>query len=142
MKGLLHELIENFATYTLILAGAAATFVLFYGRDRLPEWIRSLRAGSWRTASDSIETADVTTVRGTGPSGLRKVELTKASLGYSHQIDGAFYSGYFSKAFTDEQAAWDFADKWKGRDVMIRYNPARPDVSVLRMEDQLGGEAF
>lgn len=142
MRNLLRNLIENFATYTLVLAGAAASFILFYGRDRLPEWLRSLRAGSWRTISASVETADVTVLRGGARRGVNGVELAKVSLGYSYQVDGAFYSGHFFKAFNDEQVAWDFVDTWKDRSVMIRYNPDKPEVSVLRMRDQTGGGTF
>jgi|GEM_PF-3194259 len=139
MQDPFHEMIERIATYAALLAGLAAVFAFLFGRDRLPEWIRSLRAESWRTASGSVETTDVAAVRWHGRSGFGGVELAKASLGYSYQVDGIFHSGYYSKAFIDEQAAWDWAGKWKGRCVMIRYNPEKPEVSVLRMQDQMGG---
>jgi uncharacterized protein DUF3592 len=136
--GLFYDSIGDLAPYALILAGAATSYFLFYGRDRIPEWFRSLRAGSWRVVSGSVETAEVTAFHGRSPSGLSSAEMARVSLGYSYQVDGEFYSGYFFTSFKDEQEAWNFADRWKGKSVVIRYNPAKPDVSVLRMQEQTG----
>ena len=123
----------------VLLSFLLAFGVIFYHR-RLPEWLRSVRAEGWRLIQGSVETGDVTVMRTAVDRNLRFFrgpELARASLGYSYQSDGSFYSGHYSKAFVDEQKAWDFVHAWKGQSVMVRYHPAKPDVSVLRLKDQI-----
>jgi hypothetical protein len=124
----------------LVLLSFLVVFGVIFFRQRLPEWLRSVRAEGWRLTQGSVETGDVTVMRTTIDGNLRflrRPELARASLGYSYQFDGAFYSGHYSKAFVDEQKAWDFVHEWKGQSVMVRSHPAKPDVSVLRLKDQL-----
>jgi len=54
-------------------------------------------------------------------------------------VSDAYYSGYLSRQFWDEQSAWTFADGFKGRQVMIKYNPGKPQKSILRLGDQWHG---
>ena len=138
MRGLFHSLTIQAASDFFTLIAFLVVFGIVFYRHRLPEWLRSLRAGSWRIAQGSIETGDVTAMRTAVDLRvrfLRAPELARATLGYSYQIDGIFHSGY-SKAFTDEQKAWDFVHEWKGQSVLIRCQPDRPDVSVMRLDDQ------
>jgi hypothetical protein len=123
----------------LLLVFLLAFGVIFYYR-RLPEWFRSLHAEGWRLTQGSVETGDVTVMRAAVDGSLRFLmgpELARVSLGYSCQFDGAYYSGHYSKAFLDEQKAWDFVHAWKGQAVMVRCHPANPVVSVLRLKDQV-----
>jgi hypothetical protein len=129
------RVLSDFVTAFVFLA----VFGIIFYRRRLPEWLRSLRAESWRIAHGTVETGDVTAMRAAIDGNfqlLRAPELAKASLGYSYQVDGVFYSGYYSKAFTDEQEAWDFVYAWKGQTVQVRFHPDKPKVSVMQLNER------
>jgi hypothetical protein len=139
MRGFLDALKERALTDLFVLVAFLFVFGAIFYRRRLPEWLRSLHAEGWRIAQGSVETGDVTAMH-TAVDGnlrfLRAPELARASLGYCYNVDGTFYSGHYSKAFMDEQKAWDFVHAWKGQTVMVRFHPDKPDVSVMRLNDQ------
>jgi hypothetical protein len=102
---------------------------------------KSYRAASWETVSGNIESVNVSAKHAGIWEGIG-TDLADAELSYSYVCHGEMYGGCFQKVFYDEQRAWDFADRWKGRQVAVRRHPRRPDVSMLRMEDQIGGGAL
>jgi hypothetical protein len=99
---------------------------------------KSYRASSWETVNGSVESVTVSTDHA-GISDNIGTALADAHLCYSYTSHGEMYGGCFQRMFYDEQRAWDFADQWKGRQVAIRRHPRKPDVSVLRLQDQVGG---
>jgi hypothetical protein len=86
------------------------------------------RAAQWPVTQGRIERVNVSTVRSfrSGPS-----EISTAEISYSYSVAGQFYSGYWTKHFSDEQQAWDFADPLKGRAVFVQYDPGHPEKSAL-----------
>jgi hypothetical protein len=92
----------------------------------------------YRRRQGSVETGDVTAMRTAveGNVGFLQRELARAILGYSYQVDGNIYAGHYSKAFMDEQKAWDFVHAWKGQTLLVRCHPDRPEVSVVRLKEQ------
>jgi len=55
---------------------------------------------------------------------------------YSYQVHGEFYSGEFVRSFTTKSQADRFADRYKGdQPVLVRVHPRKPEVSVLREDD-------
>lgn len=97
----------------------------------------SYRARNWRLFSARVESVSVS-VRRTCLTRAWTVEFADAELAYSYEISGERFSGYSRRHFFDEQAAWTYADQWKGRQVMIRCDQRNPARSVLRSEDQFG----
>jgi hypothetical protein len=64
------------------------------------------------------------------PAGDRCV----ASFAYDYYI-GEYRSGTYSREFSSQKDAEEFVSQLKGKRVPIRYNPAKPDQSVLEDGD-------
>jgi len=94
--------------------------------NRLPGWVRSIRAGSWPVANGMIETVNV---KAFGQQAL-------GELGYSYLVEGSRYSRYFSWQFGHEQQAWDYVTGLQGQPVSVRYMRKNPDIFALRNADQ------
>jgi len=99
---------------------------------RWPEWLRRMRASGWPTVPGIVESGEVSTFRGRSSYTYRAQERATANLGYSYTLDGAYYSGYHTAVFDDEQEAWSYVDSLRGKAVQVSYNPRKPDISVLR----------
>jgi len=120
------EYISEYAfSLALFLFSSAAGCV-----RRAAQWIRGTRAHQWSTTPGTITTADVAVVHG------KVNDYAVGRVGYSYSVDGNYYAGYFTRQFHDEQRAWTFVDSCKNSQVLIRYKPDTPDVSVLRPSDQ------
>jgi hypothetical protein len=122
----LTELAHTYLAEFALVAVVAGWFLI----RRLPNSFRSLRGANWPTAHGRIETSGVNSVR------VSSREYSLGELGYSYCVGGQRYSGYCSQQFADEQAAWDYVDSLKGREVTIRYHPDDPAISTLRACDQ------
>ena len=58
-------------------------------------------------------------------------------IGYSYSVNGEYYAGYFEEAFYSDAPADRLTAALKeGQEVTIRYNPNRPEKSLLLEEDQ------
>lgn len=58
-------------------------------------------------------------------------------IGYSYSVNGEYYAGYFEEAFySDAPADRLTAALREGQPVTIRYEPNKPDKSLLLEEDQ------
>ena len=102
-----------------------------------PEWLRRARSANWPTTPGVVESGSVSTIRGRSSYTYRATETASAKLGYSYGLAGAYYSGYHTETFDDEQKAWSYVDALKGRPVRVSYNPRKPEVSVLRQQQPL-----
>ena len=106
-----------FVAVLLIVGGAAAA----------KRWFIRQRAESWSQANGRIETGEVT--------GIRSYPEWKSSftavVNYSYSVNGEWYAGELKQKFNDEQKAWEFVDQRKGKEILVRYNPNKPDRSVI-----------
>jgi hypothetical protein len=61
------------------------------------------------------------------------LEPGKASseVGYSYRVGDRWYSGYDSHLFPDEQQASDYANRVKGRKLLIHHHPRNPKKAVI-----------
>jgi hypothetical protein len=95
----------------------------------------SYRSASWPPITGTVEAVNVV-VRRTCLTRLVILDFADAELAYSYQCDGERYAGYHRREFFDEQRAWNYADRWKGQQVMVRCDSRDPGRSYLRIEDQ------
>jgi hypothetical protein len=117
---------RSFWNFGFVLFWVGVVAVWFFA-NRIPGLLRSVRAGSWPAVPGKIETAKVSEF---GQQAL-------GELGYSYLVEGERFSGYFTWNFGNEQEAWDYVNRLQGRNVVVRYKPKRPDISVLKVSDQL-----
>lgn len=99
------------------------------------------RSAVWNPVPATIESGNVE-VRRTCLTRALIVEFADAELAYSYEVNGNRYSGYCQHSFFDEQRAWNFVDRWKGRQVMIRCHPGNLAKSHLRTADQPGADIW
>ena len=83
----------------LVLIGGALSI------RQWPEWFRRARSANWPTVFGTVESGKVSTIRGRRNAFGPDTEEATATVGYSYTLDGAYYSGYHSKTFNDEQKA-------------------------------------
>jgi hypothetical protein len=58
-------------------------------------------------------------------------------IGYSYSVAGEYYSGYFEEAFYSETPADLLTAAFReGQEITIRYNPSKPEKSLLLEGDQ------
>jgi len=122
MKNFFYRHVFNFIAAYAVALLVGAWFLL----KRLPEWIRSLRAGAWPSVQGRVETVNVTTFH----------DQALAELGYSYVVEGERFAGYCTRQFADEQHAWDYVDGLQGQLVVVRFEEKDPGISALRAEDQ------
>jgi hypothetical protein len=113
--------------FTAGLAAFAGAAFLF---RKMLRSFRESQAEGWQVTSAQVTSGDVTVIHG------RFLDYAIANVGYAYSICDAYYSGYLTRQFWDEQRAWTFADEYNNRQVMIKYNPGKPQKSVLRLGDQ------
>ncbi len=58
-----------------------------------------------------------------------------AELSYSYQVNGEFFSGFFQKTFRMRRFAEEFVSMTEGQQLFVRYHPEKPEVSVIRDQD-------
>jgi uncharacterized protein DUF3592 len=92
--------------------------------------MRDRRAQNWPAAKGNVVSCDVKTYHG------RFSDYAVGVLGYSYEVNGEYYSGYFERQYNDEQTAWTFVDSRRNLPVVVRYKANNPQTSVLRDEDQ------
>ena len=93
-----------------------------------------MRSAHWPTIPGTIESGGVSTIRGRTQL-WHAVENATARLAYSYQLNGTYYSGYYTETFNDEQKAWFYVDALKGKAIKVSYNPRNPAESVLRRQE-------
>jgi len=114
--------LENYFFPLVFLILAAALLSL----RRIPNWARAIRGAGWPAVEGRVETVAV--------NGFAEQSL--AEIGYSYLVDGARYSGYFSRQFADQQDAWTYLNPLKGRVLIVRYKPSAPGTSAFRLTEQ------
>jgi len=118
----------------LFTAGLAAFAGAAFLCRKMLRLFRESQAEGWQVTSGQVTSGDVTVIHG------RFLDYAIAIVGYAYSISDAYYSGYLIRQFWDEQRAWTFADEYNNRHVMIKYNPSKPQKSILRLADQWHSE--
>jgi Protein of unknown function (DUF3592) len=117
----------------LLFVGIISVVVVATAAKR---WFVRERAEGWSQANGRVESGEV--------SGIRSYPSWKstftATINYSYSVNGDWFAGKVVERFNNEQKAWDFVDRYKGKEILVRYNPNRPAKSVLWQV--LGGEIY
>lgn len=112
----------------LFLAGFLAwiAWVLgsYLGRPLWGWWMRRV-ARNWPLADATIETGYVDPCD----------RFYAAMLGYSYEVSGKYYSGYWRRGPTGQDSAEMLVVQTRGRNLAIRYKPEKPADSVVRLQD-------
>jgi hypothetical protein len=120
------RLLSEFLRDVLLALSFVLLVAVWFFLKRFPGWLRSLRGSGWPTAQGTVESATVNTI----------AEQSLSEIAYSYALQGERYSGYFVRQFADEQDAWDYARPLAGQPISVRYKPASPAVSAVRIEEQ------
>lgn len=91
--------------------------------------LRERRAAAWQPTSGSITSGDVKAIHG------RPIDYAVGNVGYAYSVEDVYYSGYLAQQFWDEQRAWTFVDSCQNHQVVIRFKPGNPKISVLALAD-------
>ena len=86
---------------------------------------RRRRAESWPMLLGYVERAEVNN-EGNGYT---------VTLAYSYQVNGEFLSGFYSKPFKMFRFAEEFVSMNRGQQLFVRYDPEKPEISVIRDKD-------
>jgi hypothetical protein len=104
----------------IAFAVAAGTAILL--------WLRKRSARYWPMTQGRVEHA----------SSFENSGSWLTDVSYSYRVENDFYSGQFQlKSRSEEKASRDVA-RWKDQNIGVRYSAKKPDISVVRMEDQSG----
>src|SRR6266496_6323291 len=113
---------------SIVVMGTAAAFWL---RKR----IKLRRARSWPMAEGLVESTNVR-LEGSGTQQSRYV----AEMSYFYPVQGQFYSGRLRRTFLLHDRAHRWADSYpSGRPLIVRYNPAHMQDSVVFEQEQTEG---
>jgi hypothetical protein len=95
------------------------------------------RAESWIEVEGHIESFEVFGFHGFKWGRVENVLLNRTSesfwvrLFYSYKVQDEWYSGEHKRLFQSEIEARVFGEQLKGRPVLIRFKPGRPEKSLL-----------
>jgi len=90
------------------------------------------RAEGWPEVPGTIESGEVSGIR----SWPEWRSSFSACVNYSYRVEDNWFAGQVKRRFSDEQKAWDFVDQLRGRSILVRYKPRKPEKSVIwRMLD-------
>lgn len=69
----------------------------------------------------------------------REGHYSLVEVSYSYSVNGEYYSGFLQRAALTRKKAQQFADQFpNGMMLVVRFNPAHPELSVARLDDQPG----
>jgi len=97
-------------------------------------WLRARQAQSWPSAQGTISGAVAR------PAKDSRFKPWIGELAYSYVVNGEYYSGFHQVRARTERRAEELVSGWKGRMIIVRYSPAKHDLSVLLKSDQPGGQ--
>jgi hypothetical protein len=102
----------------ILLIGVTASLVVSEGG------LRTIVSRNWPTVQGTIEGGDVWVV-----GAQRKSFRTK--LKYTYSVNDQSWSGTDTQDFYDEQTASDYVESRRGASAEVRYNPRKPQHSIL-----------
>jgi len=106
-------------------------FAAIGSAPKLWQRIRRRIAESWPSVSAQIERTEI---RPPGWS-INRSRGPLAELKYSYSVTGRYYSGTFAKNFATEEEAHEFLRDLQGKSTFVRYDPDRPERSMLLPQD-------
>lgn len=95
------------------------------GTQPLLQKLRQRRAAGWPSADGEVQS-----VKTKQHSGKRSVTVE-----YRYYAQSQYRYGKYTRLFRGKQAAEKFADAVRGRHIQVRYEPDKPQVSVVLDED-------
>jgi hypothetical protein len=116
-------------TIVILLVALAVYAVMM--RDQLAEWLRRSRSSNWPLTAATIEGGEIAIFK------AKNRNIFTVTLSYSYHVDGEYYSGYHIQEFYSESDAESYIETHKRRVTDICYDPQKPEVSVLRLEQLL-----
>jgi hypothetical protein len=99
-------------------------------------WFKIRHAYSWPSAQGTIISAQAQKSKGS----YIGTWVWVGNLTYTYIVNGEYYSGFHRIRAHTERGAEEKVAGWKGRMVVVRYSPDKPDLSVLLKSDQPGGQ--
>ena len=97
------------------------------------EWWRRQRSNGW-----PVVTGHVHSTRAYYDDHLWQTEVS-----YSYTVSGEYYSGFSGRHFARERDADEYLGRFPmGVALFVRHKPARPEISLLRQDDQMGLVAY
>jgi Protein of unknown function (DUF3592) len=106
----------------VLLALFGVCLLLVFGFYALKLLLLIRRTEKWPQVEGHVETTHVQWLE----SGKARGEV-----GYSYRVGDRWYSGYESQLFPDEQQASDFANRVKGRKLLVHHHPRKPKKAVI-----------
>jgi len=104
-------------------------FVAIGFAPKIWRWARRKSAEGWPTISARIDNATVR--QGSWP----RSQDFLAELNYSYSVAGQNYVGRLERKFATDQEAQESIRELQGKPVFVRYDPNRPDRSILPLQD-------
>lgn len=114
--------------FLILIAGILVLF-------RVLAWnyVKALLANGWYRTQGTVELGSVEEHE------IRFISYYVARIDYSYSVNNEYHSGYFEKTFLSEGSADRFVAAMKGRIILVRSHPHRPERSAVLKQDQPGG---
>jgi len=90
-------------------------------------WLNAVRSESWPTA-EAIVTGD--------PAGFRSLAGSTVEVPYTYRFQGELYTGLHEEPSFDGVGSVFMRRFVNGRRFLVRVNPEKPEVSLMRDRDQ------
>lgn len=97
-------------------------------------YVRTFLASGWYLAQGIVELGSVEEHE------IRFISYYVARVDYSYSVNNEYYSGYYKKTFLRERSADAFVAAMKGRTILVRSHPHRPERSAVLKQDQPGAQ--
>src|SRR5579862_4154977 len=111
----------------MVLGRDAIAFAIAAG-TAIALWLRKRSARYWPMTQGKVEHA----------SSFENSGSWLTDVSYSYRVENDFYSGQFQVESRSEENANSIVARWKDQNVAVRYSVKKPEISVLRTEDQSG----
>jgi len=103
------------------------------GDYALAEWWRRQRSNGWPVVGGRVHSARA----------YYAENVWDTEISYSYSVNGEFYSGFSKRHFVRERHAEEYLQQFPiGTPLFIRHNSNRPEISLLRRDDQMGMGAY
>jgi hypothetical protein len=116
--------------WLIAAVGIAAFYVARWFRFAFRKW----RSVGWPTASGTVQRGEVS--KG-GPNRFTG-SVYRSRFGYVYHVQDSMHVGFFVLLAPNEQTANEFQKQLQGRHVNVKYDPKRPDVSLVVESEFLG----